>query len=343
LQCAIIFGGVSFEHEISIVSAISLKDVLDAKITYIFCDAKREFYFIPTKDIKSKLFSSGEYKKYPKLILKNGGFFQKTLFGEKKLEFEFAINLIHGADGEDGKMASLLTFFGIDFIGPRVEASVISFNKLLTKSYAKERGVKVFPYEVLRKGEYKTKMEFPIIIKPLRLGSSIGISIVKEESELSYALDVAYEFDHEVLIEPFIDGVKEYNLAGVKGDKFIFSIVEEPQKEQFLDFDKKYLDFSRTSKVQKADINVAILDKIEENFAHIYENFFEGSLIRCDFFEVEGEVYLNEINPIPGSMANYLFEDFTSVIKSLSTNLPNKMNIPITYQYIDSIQKAKGK
>ena len=88
-KCAVLFGGVSYEHEISIVSAIALKDVLDMQITYIFCDKNREFYAIATKDITSKLFSSGAYKKYPKLTLKNGGFFQKSLMKEKRLEFSF--------------------------------------------------------------------------------------------------------------------------------------------------------------------------------------------------------------------------------------------------------------
>ncbi|MCH9814291.1 MAG: D-alanine--D-alanine ligase [Epsilonproteobacteria bacterium] len=343
MKIAIIFGAVSYEHEISIVSAIAMKDVLKEEVVYIFCDKNREFYHIPTDEIKSKLFSSGAYTKYPKLTLKNGGFFQKSLMKEKKVAFDVALNLSHGADGEDGKIASLLSFFDIPFIGPRVDASVISFNKLLTKIYAKSLGIETVDYEVLKKGAYKISLAYPVIIKPLCLGSSIGVSIVREESELEYALDVAYEFDDEVLVEPFIEGVKEYNLAGVKADEFIFSIVEEPQKESFLDFDKKYLDFSRTSRVQEADVDSFLEENLKLAFQKIYGSLFEGALIRCDFFVVEGKVILNEINPIPGSMANYLFSDFTDAIKQLSKRLPKSKNIPIDYQYIHSIQQAKGK
>jgi D-alanine-D-alanine ligase len=166
---------------------------------------------------------------------------------------------------------------------------------------------------------------------------------VREESELEYALDVAYEFDEEVLVEPFIEGVKEYNLAGLKADEFIFSIVEEPQKEAFLDFDKKYLDFSRTSQVQEADIDSYLEENLKLAFQKVYGTLFEGALIRCDFFVVDGKVLLNEINPIPGSMANYLFSDFNSAIQRLSDTLPKSKKIPIDYQYIHSIQKAKGK
>jgi len=181
LKIAVIFGAISYEHEISIVSAIAMKDVLKDELVYIFCDKNREFYLISANDIKSKLFSSGEYKKSPKLTLKNGGFYQKSLMKEKLVEFDVALNLSHGADGEDGKIASLLEFFEVPFIGPRVEASVISFNKLFTKLYAKSLGVEVVDFEVLKKGAYKISLDYPVIVKPLRLGSSIGVSIVREE------------------------------------------------------------------------------------------------------------------------------------------------------------------
>ncbi len=342
-KCAVLFGAVSYEHEISIVSAIALKDVLDMELVYIFCDKNRAFYHIPTKDITSKLFSSGMYKKYPRLTLKNGGFFQKALMKEKKLDFNFLLNVVHGGDGEDGTLASMLKFFAVDFVGPSTDASVLSFNKLYTKLYAASIGVEVVDYEVLKKGAYKISMDYPVIIKPLRLGSSIGVSIVKEESELEYALDVAYEFDDEVLVEPFLEGVKEYNVAGCKAEEFIFSMVEEPQKEEFLDFDKKYLDFSRTSRVQAAKIDTFLEENLKHTFQTVYGKLFEGALIRCDFFVVDGKIMLNEINPIPGSMANYLFEDFTMVLNALSKHLPREKHIPIDYQYIHSIQQAKGK
>jgi D-alanine-D-alanine ligase len=343
LKIAIIFGAVSYEHEISIVSAIAMKDVLKNELLYIFCDKNREFYLISKDDIKSKLFSSSEYKKSPKLTLKNGGFYQKSLMKEKLVEFDIALNLSHGADGEDGKIASLLEFFDVPFIGPRVDASVISFNKLFTKLYAKSLGVEVVDFEVLKKGAYKISLDYPVIIKPLRLGSSIGVSIVRDASELEYALDVAYEFDDEVLVEPFIEDVREYNLAGLKADEFIFSIIEEPQKEEFLDFDKKYLDFSRTSRVNSAQIDSYLEENLKLTFKKIYGSIFEGALIRCDFFVVDGKIILNEINPIPGSMANYLFSDFNLAIERLADSLPKSKKIMIDYRYIDTIQRAKGK
>ncbi|MDD2699215.1 MAG: D-alanine--D-alanine ligase, partial [Arcobacteraceae bacterium] len=135
-KIAIIFGAKSFEHEISIVSSIALKKVLNDELVYIFVDKNREFYHISTNKINSKLFSSGEYKKFDKLHINNGGFYKTALFGDKKIEFDFALNVTHGGDGEDGVLASLFEFFSIPFIGPRVEACVVSCNKHFTKNYA---------------------------------------------------------------------------------------------------------------------------------------------------------------------------------------------------------------
>ncbi len=345
MKLAILFGGSSFEHEISIVSAITMKKVLKkSTLTYIFVSADRKFYLIDTEKINSKLFSSGEYKKSKELTLKQGGFNIDGMFGSKSVEFDVALNLIHGRDGEDGKISSMMAFFNIPFISPRMEASALSYNKLYTKFLAESLGVKTVAYEYLSKSdERKITMDYPVIIKPVRLGSSIGVSIVKEASELDYALDVAFEFDTEVIVEPFIQGVKEYNQAGCFTSQWELSIIEEPNKEEFLDFEKKYMDFSRDSQVMAADIDQALALKIQNSFKQIYNTLFAGSIIRCDFFVVDGEVLLNEINPIPGSMANYLFSDFEGMVERLCRTLPKEQPISVDYKYIHSIQSAKGK
>jgi D-alanine-D-alanine ligase len=345
LKLNILFGGTSFEHEISIVSAITLKEKLSGfDLNFIFCDQDHIFYLIDPSKMRANTFSKGEHKKMPKLSLTNGAFEQKTLFSSKTYG-ETVLNLIHGADGEDGTIAALLDFFGIDYIGPRVDASVFSYDKRYTKYLCEARGIKSVAYEVLYANEHKdAKISYPIIIKPARLGSSIGVSIVRDETQLDYALDSGFEFDSVILVEPFIEGVKEYNLAGFMAEgKMYFSIVEEPQKNEFLDFEKKYMDFSRSEQVLKADISKEIEAKLQANFEKIYTNLFEGALIRCDFFVVGGEVLLNEINPIPGSMANYLFEDFAGAIEMLSRSLPKTKKAKTSYEYIHSISSAKGK
>jgi len=344
MNIAILFGGSSFEHEISIVSAITVKKVLKkSNLSFIFVDANREFYLIDAGNMKSNYFSDGAYKKAKKLILKKGSFCTVGMMGLKEQNFGTVLNLIHGRDGEDGKVASLLEFNDIAYISPRVDASVLSYNKLYTKLYAESLGVKVVPYSVLNSNDSREViLEYPVIIKPVRLGSSIGVSIVKSADELDYALDVAFEFDNQVLIEPFIEGVLEYNQAGCKTSDFELSIIEEPNKEEFLDFEKKYLDFSRDGKVEDAKISMELNLDIQNTFKKVYGTLFEGAIIRCDFFVVDGEVLLNEINPIPGSMANYLFKDFEGMVERLIIKLSKEPSIKIDYSYINSIQSAKG-
>jgi len=345
LKLTILFGGASFEHEISIVSAITLKDKLSGfDLSYIFCDVDHVFYLIDPAKMKATTFSKGEYKKMPLLTLANGAFIQKAMFGSTEHNAT-VLNLIHGADGEDGSIASLFDFFSIKYIGPRVDASVFSYDKRFTKWLCEAKGIKSVKHVELNSNSFTNiNIEYPVIVKPSRLGSSIGVSIVKEESELDYALDSAFEYDNSVIVEPFIAGVKEYNLAGFMADGEIqFSIVEEPQKEEFLDFEKKYMDFSRSESASKAEISDELIAKLKQNFTKVYSNLFEGSLIRCDFFVVDGEVLLNEINPIPGSMANYLFENFSESLELLCNNLPDKKRIKVNYEYIHSISQAKGK
>ena len=345
MKLTILFGGSSFEHEISIVSAITMKEKLSGfDLTFIFCDENHIFYLVDESKMKAISFSNGDYKKMAQLHLSNGTFIQKKLFSSIEHN-STVLNLIHGADGEDGTVASLLNFYDIKYIGPRVDASVFSYDKRYTKWLCEAKNIKCVDYEILNKNDdRKISIDYPFIVKPARLGSSIGVSIVKNKDEVDYALDTAFEYDNSLIIEPFIDGVKEYNLAGyVANGEINYSIVEEPQKEEFLDFEKKYMDFSRSEQVLKADISKELEEKLRNNFEKVYVRLFEGALIRCDFFVVDGEVVLNEINPIPGSMANYLFEDFKNTIKSLSNSLPTNNKTKVSYDYIHSISSAKGK
>ena len=345
MNIIILFGGSSYEHEISIVSAITLKKVLKhTQLQFVFVDAQRNFYLIDPAKMTSKHFSSGDYKKEKKLTLKKGGFVVEGRFGSKAVTSDAVLNLIHGRDGEDGKIAALLEFYGVPYIGPRLEAGALSYSKLTTKFLAASLGVETLPYEILQREDVrKIRMDYPVILKPVHLGSSIGVSIVKSAEELDYALDVAFEFDDTVLVEPFIEGIEEYNQAGARTDEWELSIIEAPHKEAFLDFDKKYMDFSRDAQVLAADISDELAEKIRTVFKRIYSPLFTGSVIRCDFFVKDGNVYLNEINPVPGSMANYLFEDFEGMLHRLSHHIASEPNIVIDYQYIHSIQSAKGK
>ena len=341
MNLGLVFGGQSYEHEISIVSAITLKDILKKEVKFIFCDKDREFYLIETKNMKATYFSSFEYKKAKKLTLKNGGFFIDGKFSSKKIEVDVYVNLIHGCDGEDGKLASLFEFFDVKFIGTRLKPAILSYDKVLTKFLANITGVKTLNYQILKRNEEIT-IKPPFILKPATLGSSIGISIVKDESEITYALDKSFEFDDTLLVEPFFEGVRECNLAGYKADsKMEFSMIEEPNKDEFLDFDQKYLRFSDSKTIKEANLDEKLKEKLRKAFSKIYSYGFDGSLIRCDFFIIDDEIYLNEINTNPGSLAHYLFDNFEDRLYDLARSLPNYKKIDINYNYVKSISVYK--
>ncbi|RDU65473.1 D-alanine--D-alanine ligase [Helicobacter sp. MIT 14-3879] len=341
----VLFGGNSYEHEISIVSAITLKKELDNISHFIFVDSAKDIYLIPKDKMTSKHFSSFGYKKDSRLSIVNGGF-EKQCFLKKDILRGVVINLIHGKSGEDGQIASLMEFYNINYIGPRIEGSVVSFNKELTKIFAKNRGVNVLDYYILRRNDDFSFLEqkIPFILKPLRLGSSIGISIVKDKKDIEYALDNSFEFDNALLAESFISNVREYNLAGcLVGDEFRLSMIEEVKKDEYFNFDNKYLDFRGDREKKEAQLDKELKNKIIDSFKKLYLNCFEGAIVRCDFFVIDNDVYINEINPVPGSMSYYLFSNFKDVINSLSNNLPKSKNIAIKYQYISKIQSQKGK
>ena len=156
----VVFGGVSFEHEISIVSAIALKKELSNIAHFVFIDSQNDLYLIPRESMTSKHFSSSAYKKDAKVSFAKGGFLRKGLFKSEILS-GIVINLIHGKSGEDGQIAGLLDFYQIPFIGPRIEACAISFSKELTKSYAKARGVKVLDYKVINSSARNSSLGAP--------------------------------------------------------------------------------------------------------------------------------------------------------------------------------------
>lgn len=347
MNFCVIFGGKSFEHEISIISAITLKNILKNQISFfVFCDFNNNFFLINHADMHVNFFAKHEYKHARKLSLRRGGFFYKNFLKTHALDPKITINLIHGHTGEDGILPALLDFYAINFIGPRTDASVISFSKELTKIYAQNLGIDTLMHDIFTKNspQILKNTSFPVIVKPVRAGSSLGVSLARDERELIFALEMAFAYDERALAEPYLENVRECNLAGVRisGSEFIFSRIEEPKKTDFLTFADKYLDFSRDETVPAAQISEGMAQKLRDTFVKIYGDLFSGALIRCDFFVYENRVILNEINPVPGSLAHYLFDDFAGVLMKLSgSTRQNLQNFPQKYSYINAIKKAK--
>ena len=160
------------------------------------------------------------------------------------------------------------------------------------------------------------KITFPCIVKPAKLGSSIGISKCENKEELINALNLAFVFDLEVLIEPFLENFKEYNIALLKqNNEIVFSQIEQPlKKDEILSFQDKYLKNSKVKGMESLDrlipANIELNEKklIQKYAQKIYNALNFNGVIRIDFIWFNNKIYLNEINSIPGSLANYLFD-----------------------------------
>ena len=133
------------------------------------------------------------------------------------------------------------------------------------------------------------------------------------------------------------------SLTGVTSLQFAAASSDSAVMKVTTDSDKTYLDFSRTSNAKEAEISEDLKSILKENFTKLYDHLFEGALIRCDFFVKDNQCYLNEINPVPGSLANYLFNDFESALIELSKALPKPSDIRANYTLLNQIQFAKGK
>ena len=226
---------------------------------------------------------------------------------QQRNEFDLVFNLLHGKYGEDGRIQGLLDVFGIPFVGSGVLASAMTMNKRVTKNVYRSVGLRVPKDIILKKGEtitvdkIKDILGTPVVIKPVSEGSSIGISIMENESDILAGIEKAFEFDLEVLLEEYVSG-KEITCA-VLGRKHLVTLplVEIVPKDthRFFDFDAKYT-AGETNEICPAQIESHLQKMafgIAEN-AHRALHCRDWS--RTDMIIKNDEIYLLETNTIPG-------------------------------------------
>lgn len=311
----VFFGGESVESDVSVITGlITLNSIDGAKFNAcpVFIDERGDWW---TGDVLKDI---DEYKNLNKKRLKQvtlvAGSNKLYAMRKNKLKELFtvscAINCTHGGNGENGNLAGLLETHKIPVVCPPALASSIAMDKGITKAMLRGIGVKTLPCITVRSlGDKRVeKIKLPAVVKPARLGSSIGIEVAKTKEELSFALSGAFRFDDKVIVEPLMTGFTEINCACYKmgGDNVIVSECEKPVgKNEVLTFDDKY-NVGRRQFPAKIDKSVS--DKIKRITEKIYRALEFSGVIRIDYFvDKNGEVFVNEINSIPGSMAYYLF------------------------------------
>ncbi len=326
---AVFFGGESIEHEISVITGVLNLNGVD----------KQKFNPIPIFVSQNGEWWSGEelfdldfYKKFnqkslDRVTLVSGDNKLYKVKGKKLkplTEIACAINCMHGERGEDGSLFGMLNMCKIPLCSPPLFASATSMSKAFTKIALKGIGVKTLPYFLAESKEdadlIAQKFSFPLIVKPDSGGSSIGITTCNNKMQLQQGLLVAMRYSNKALVEPKLEHITEINCACYKvNGKLVVSECEKPtSRGEILSFNDKYRSGEREF---PAKIPKRVSDKIKNVTQKVYESLgFEG-VIRIDYIIKDGEIFLNEINSVPGSLAFYLFSDTIKEWSSLLTSL----------------------
>ena len=314
----VFFGGKSVEHDVSIITGVMTANSID-KTKYIALPiyvSKSGEWFIGQSLLDLDGYKNIDYTKLQRVTFVSGDNRLYAVKGKKLKEIctvAVAINCMHGGIGEDGSLSGLLNFCGVPLASPNTLSAAVSMDKGFTKTVLKGLGVNTLPCCELTYidewEKYKNDFSFPLIVKPTLLGSSIGITVALDQNQLENGISYALRFGRSVIIEPCLTDFQEINCAAYKDSdgKIIISECERPiGRTEILSFGDKYLSGKR---VFPADIDKKYSDKIKQITKKVYLGLGFSGVIRIDYFLKGEEIYLNEINSVPGSLAYYLFGD----------------------------------
>jgi D-alanine-D-alanine ligase len=280
LRVAVIYGGRSGEHEVSVRSARAVMDGLD-----------------PAKYEKIEYFIDQQGKWIPKAILPEPG---------AQPEIDVVFPVLHGTFGEDGTVQGLLELADLPYVGAGVMASAVSMDKEMMKRVCKERSLPIVDYCIAGRGQANVdeiceRLPFPMFVKPANLGSSVGISKAHDRAELVAAIILAEQYDRKVIVERGIEG-RELECSVLGNEAPVASLPCEilPSRE-FYDYDDKYLlDMAKTA--LPAELPPAKMDELRRLAVECYRAVECEGMGRVDFLleKATDQLYINEINTIPG-------------------------------------------
>jgi D-alanine-D-alanine ligase len=343
-RVAVIFGGVSYEREISVLTGVFVLNVLKGEYDLIpvYIDRSGDFY-TSEKMLNIKTFQEGHTKDFTKISFTKHGICR---YGKGKIltTIDCALNCCHGGWGEGGGLSALLELYDIPLASPDMPRSAIFMDKTLTKRLISGMGILSAQYLVVTEENYRRSPQEieekisalgDVILKPARLGSSIGISVVKNREELPQKLQQAFRFDQTLLVEEYLPQKRDINCAAYAcNGEFFVSECEEPlSAEEILSFREKYLD---GGKIRRADFPAKIPPEVSAEIKltteRLYKELQFSGMVRADYILSGGKVYFNELNTVPGSLAYYLFTPKIGGAKKLFSALIEegmKRNAPL--------------
>lgn len=289
---AVVMGGYSDEYVVSLKSGQLIYDSLDRDLydVYKVVVLKNEWYFLDKNDKKYEI---------------NKGDFSVTLENNEKLKFDVCFNIIHGTPGENGILQAYWDAIGQTYTGCDFYQSALTFNKKDTLAVLSKYGIPSAKSIYLRKGEninvdeIVEKLKLPLFVKPNQSGSSLGISKVKEKSELIAATEIAFKEDDEILIESFLDGMEvSVGVIDFMGETIVLGITEIVPTNEFFDYEAKYEGASE--EITPARINDETRIRVEEIAKRAYDSLGMSGFSRSEYILMDGIPYMLEMNTNPG-------------------------------------------
>ncbi len=375
---AVIFGGRSAEHDVSIITAhtpiiqsLLASGQFDVWPIYIAKDgswyadtAMNDLVYFTKDGLETRL----ARQKKVRILFDNGLQIIWPGLSAKTIHIDIAFPAMHGTFGEDGSLMGLLRMAGVPFVGCDIFASAVAMDKVLTKQVVAAEGIPVVPYVWFTKNDWETKkdqykqkikaLRWPLFVKPVHLGSSIAIAKVKDDAELENAVEVALHYDDKVLVEESVENLIEVTLPIMGNDDLRLAGIERPlNKTEFFDFNDKYLSGGKkTGGVNSqysqipADIDPALARQVEDFGRRTYRVLGCSGIARVDFL-IDGatkQIYVNEVNTLPGSLYHHNWkkvgvsavELVTKLIALAEERFAAHQNL--TYTFGSSILKNAG-
>jgi D-alanine-D-alanine ligase len=287
LRVAVLYGGRSGEHEVSLVSAESVIAAMDPE----------------------------RYDVRRILITKEGHWQPRPISPEPDAnpDIDVVFPVLHGTFGEDGTVQGLLELAGLPYVGAGVLASSVSMDKEVQKRLCVERGLPVADYVTVKRGHFRpdeicSRLTFPMFVKPANLGSSVGISKAKSCGELKAALDLAAQYDRKIVVERGIVG-REFECSVMGNDDPVAAVPSEilPSRE-FYDYEDKYV-LNQAQTVLPADLTGAQTCEVQRLAVGAYKATECEGMARVDLLmeAATGQIFINEINTVPGFTSISMF------------------------------------
>ena len=343
IKVGVIFGGETVEHEVSIISAVQAMEHMNKdkyEIVPIYISKDRTWYtgaMLKDIDIYKDFEQLKRYAK--KVVLTKVGdkfYLQKTngIFRRNITDIDVAFPIVHGNNAEDGTLQGYLETVGIPHVGSSVLGSALGQDKVVMKQIFEAMNLPIVDYTWFFESEYADdtekvfsdvkKIGYPVVVKPATLGSSVGITFVKEEKELANAIEEAMKYDSKVVVEKAVENLVEVNCSvfGNYANQEASVIEEVTTSDEILTYQDKYIGGSKgklkgpskgmasASRIIPARISKKMEDDIQSTSKDVFRCLNLSGVCRIDYLidKKANKYYINEPNTIPGSLAFYLWE-----------------------------------